>query len=268
MFSQETAETPATPGPLDVEAAIYDAEAQRPVPSEKYTSPYRGVCLERGKWRAQITFGGRKHFLGTFDKETDAAKAYDRAAINHHGAKAITNFKYGDGNEVIGFQNPSRHPGGGRSRLESAKAQAARNQELAGLLDGTGLDGDFGVGAQRMSLRRRDPAGNAITRMTTRDAEAAEYGEYDGEGPEGPVYRRRRIGGPRQESGFEYGDASGVLLSDDGSARYAVPGGAAYAYNTGVSYGMQPRATLRTVAAAAGGVSFDASGAPQFSSRE
>lgn len=63
--------------------------------SDTYTSLYRGVCSERGKWRAQITFGGRKHFLGTYDDETEAARAYDRAALLHHGAKAITNFVYG-----------------------------------------------------------------------------------------------------------------------------------------------------------------------------
>jgi hypothetical protein len=68
----------------------------RSLPPERFTSPYRGVCAERGKWRAQITFGGRKHFLGTFDAEQDAARAYDRAALAHHGSKAITNFVYND----------------------------------------------------------------------------------------------------------------------------------------------------------------------------
>lgn len=120
---------------------IKEAKVSNP---ERYTSPYRGVCLERGKWRAQITFGGRKHFLGTFDNEKDAARAYDRAALNHHGAKAITNFTYDhEGNEGE-FQFPSRHPGGGRTRMESKYSPEQLGGTTAYVTTGSAMKPDVG----------------------------------------------------------------------------------------------------------------------------
>lgn len=57
------------------------------------SSRYKGVSYrkDRGKWVAYIRFGGRKRHLGTFEKASDAAKAYDRAAIEHFGEFAVTN---------------------------------------------------------------------------------------------------------------------------------------------------------------------------------
>ena len=54
-------------------------------------SAYKGVSWHKksGKWRAYI---GRKH-IGTFDREEDAATAYDRKAIETFGLFALTNSK-------------------------------------------------------------------------------------------------------------------------------------------------------------------------------
>jgi hypothetical protein len=58
------------------------------------TSRFVGVFFNRGKsaWYSQITHQGKKMFLGRFDNEIDAAKAYDKAAKQYHGEFARLNF--------------------------------------------------------------------------------------------------------------------------------------------------------------------------------
>ena len=57
-------------------------------------SEYRGVSYNkrRGKYTAQIKKQMRKVHLGTFENELDAAKAYDKAAVEHFGEFAVLNF--------------------------------------------------------------------------------------------------------------------------------------------------------------------------------
>jgi len=61
---------------------------------ETNTSGYIGVYYvkDRGKYRAYITPGRKRIWLGHFDDPAEAARARDSAAIEHFGEFAVLNF--------------------------------------------------------------------------------------------------------------------------------------------------------------------------------
>lgn len=59
---------------------------------EKSASKYKGVYLNvRGKWISTIRTGEKRLYLGQWDNEIDAAKAYNDAALKYHGEFANIN---------------------------------------------------------------------------------------------------------------------------------------------------------------------------------
>jgi len=58
------------------------------------SSKYRGVTYfaRTGKWVARIKYQGKCRWLGYFDKEEEAGRAYDEAAKKHYGEFARPNF--------------------------------------------------------------------------------------------------------------------------------------------------------------------------------
>ena len=60
------------------------------------SSKYKGFHWNKRnkKWAAQITCDHKRHHLGYFVDEIDAAKAYDKAARKYHGEFAQPNFPH------------------------------------------------------------------------------------------------------------------------------------------------------------------------------
>ena len=57
-------------------------------------SKYRGVSRNGSQWQVLIMVEKKKRYVGSFSNEEEAARAYDKVALQHHGIKAKTNFDY------------------------------------------------------------------------------------------------------------------------------------------------------------------------------
>lgn len=63
-------------------------------PNRNGSSPFKGVAwyAPRKRWQCKILHTGKKRHLGYFDCQVEAARAYDRAALELHGKFARLNF--------------------------------------------------------------------------------------------------------------------------------------------------------------------------------
>jgi hypothetical protein len=62
-------------------------------PNRKCKTGLKGAeALPYGRYRATIWLGSRRTHLGIFDTDIEAARAYDRAAIEHYGRFARLNY--------------------------------------------------------------------------------------------------------------------------------------------------------------------------------
>ena len=57
-------------------------------------SRYRGISKNGNSWQILVMVNRKKQYLGTLPSESQAAKFYDKVAIQYQGIKAKTNFAY------------------------------------------------------------------------------------------------------------------------------------------------------------------------------
>ena len=61
-------------------------------PHKNSASPYKGVTRQYGKWCAQIFTNGKSTYIGSYNDEEEAARAYDAKARELFGEYAYLNF--------------------------------------------------------------------------------------------------------------------------------------------------------------------------------
>lgn len=63
-------------------------------PARTKPSRFKGVYATKGgRWYAAINTGKRYYYLGSFDTEEQAARAFDAAALEHRGPQTFLNFR-------------------------------------------------------------------------------------------------------------------------------------------------------------------------------
>ena len=98
--------------------------------SNPVKSKFRGVYKCGKRWKAQLQCQGIQFYLGTFDTEIEAAKAYDRKARDEKGVKGLTNFDE-NGDEATCGSGPFHSGLYDGAAISSASAQAESSEPVS-----------------------------------------------------------------------------------------------------------------------------------------
>ena len=122
---------------VDASDSSEEEESDSEEDDEASKSRFRGVRRKGLRWQAQMTHSGKCHYLGTFDDEEEAARAFDAAARQHRGDHAEVNFSADKDEDSSEDDDEEEAPAEGNESEEnddsdSAEHPRSEREEAAG----------------------------------------------------------------------------------------------------------------------------------------
>lgn len=150
------------------------AEGVRPPQNSRKTSNFRGVTWNatRGQWLATTSIDGKRHRIGYYDTETEAAAAFDEAIVAR-GRKAMNA-------PMLKKTKKARSSGGGSSSGGRSKAGTRRRSSSSRRRRGSSATGGAGSVTSRGTSRGEDDDAASEQGAGSGGGSVDGFGESDG----------------------------------------------------------------------------------------